>query len=92
MDPDLQRILHTAEQGLLRTRAVAEQDDDEDFRLHTFLVVGIVNWADHATGTEREGTVIFSESRHHYTKLGILTAALDRLQVDREDDLTRGEE
>ena len=73
-DPDLQRIVHIAENGITRSR----EEDDTDLRLDTFVIVCVWAWKDE-DGDECEGYSVYSESRRTHVQAGILVAGLSRL-------------
>jgi len=70
-DYDLQRVVGTASDGLQGVR-----NEYPDARLDGFVIVGVFAYTDERE-EEREFPIVWSESRRHYPKVGMLTLGLD---------------
>lgn len=76
-DPDLDRIVRIAAEGLARSKE-DDGEGDTDLHLDTFLIVTVWAWKD-ANGDDNEGYSIWSETRRNHVQAGILVAGLSRL-------------
>jgi hypothetical protein len=76
-DYDRQRFLKVIERGL-------ERSDDDDVRIASFIVVVIYS-GENEDGEEEETTAVWSESKGHYTKVGMLHQGLERLSYHGDD-------
>lgn len=73
-DPDLDRIMAIAANGLERSR----EEEDEDLHLDTFAIVSVWAWKDE-NGDDCEGYSVWSETRRSHVQFGILVGGFSRL-------------
>jgi hypothetical protein len=76
-DYDKQRFLKVIQQGL-------ERSSDDDVRIDSFTIVVIYKGPDE-DGEEEESTSVWSESKGHYAKVGMLHQGLERLSYGDND-------
>jgi hypothetical protein len=77
-DYDRQRFLKVIEQGL-------ERSEDDDVRIDSFTIVVIYRGPDEDGEEEEESTAVWSESKAHYAKVGMLHRGLNRLDYHEDD-------